>query len=294
MNKRLILSFALFFSAMVVFAGGQKDTGTSYEVPAQVPQRTVAGTIAVLEMLDYLGVDVVALPNTRREIDPKFESKFRIGMPMKPNMEKLKAAKPDFFITVTSLQASLEPQLKTANIKSVFLNTSNYKSFLESMKYLGKVYKKEAKADAYISQIKKSIEKVTAKNKGKKAPTVLVIFGTPSSMSFATSHSFVGSLVEALGGKNVWTDASKPMPYAPINLELVKAANPDIILRFAHVKPAESKKAYEKEFKNAFWTKLDAVKNGRVYDLGSKNFTVSGNIRVPEALEELSKYMYGN
>ncbi|MGF7108896.1 ABC transporter substrate-binding protein [Treponema pedis] len=313
MKNKLLLFFILVFSTAALFASGGKDDNLvadaqgsaskkkkaaastmteEYMMPSSMPKRTVAGTLAVLDMLDYLEVDVVAIPNTNNPINPKYESKQRIGMPMTPDMERLKAAKPDFFITVNSLKTSLEPQVKTAGIETVFLKTDTYSNYLKAMEYLGKVYGKEKKASEYVDSIKKKIDEVLNKNQ-KKSPKVLIIFGTPSSMSIAGENSFTGSLVKVIGGKNIWTDTKIKGPYAPMNLELIKAENPDVILRLTHVKPEESSKMFKKEFENEFWSKLAAVKNGKVYDLDNTYFAVSGNIHIKEALDMLENMIYG-
>lgn len=311
MKTKKFFIFALIFLGGLLFAAGNKEdvqssaskkgarqstvgqSGTeSYVFPAKVPSRSVAGTIAVLDMLDYLGVDVVAVPNTNRPINSKYENLPRIGMPMTPDMERLKAAKPDFFITVNSVKASLEPQVKSAGIETVFLKTDTYTNYLEAMNYLGKVYQKEQRAQEYEASIKEKIKSVLNKYPNK-SPKVLIVFGTPNSMQIATENSFTGSLVKVLGGKNIWTDEKLKGPYAPMNLELVKAENPDVILRLTHVNPQESSKMFKKEFQNKFWSKLDAVKNGRVYDLDNKYFAVSGNIYIPEAIDTLESMLYG-
>lgn len=316
--KRIVLFlFILICSGALLCAGGKKESSpdaqhsasgknavhtaadsaaqgsADYIIPEKVPTRTVAGTLAVLDMLDYLGVEVVAIPNTHYPVNPKYEALPRIGMPMTPDMERLKAVQPDFFITVDSLKASLEPQVKTTGIETVFIKTDVYENYLEAMKYLGKVYKKEAKAAEYETTIKKKVEAILAKHHGK-APKVLIVFGAPNSLFIATEYCFTGSLVSMLGGKNIWTDEKIRGPYAPINLELIKAENPDVILRLTHANPEASAKMFSKEFKNEFWSKLDAVKNGKVYDLDNKYFSVSGNIHIPEALDALDSMLYGN
>ncbi len=301
MKNKIILFFLLIFSAGILFAGGNKENAeteksnsANYIVPTEVPKRTVVGTVAMLDMLDYLEIPFVACPNTRRQIPSKYKNLPRIGMPMNPDMEKLKQVNPDFFITVNSLQAALEPKVKAAKINSVFLKTDSCYNFLDSVSYLGKVYKKEEKANAYIKEVKDKIAAVLKANKGEKAPKVLILFGTPRGLSIATEFSFVGDLVKVLGGKNIWTDTKTKSSYLPINMELIKASNPDVILRMTHVAPEMSRKMFKKEFSKDFWQSLDAVKNDRVHDLNNDFFMVSGNIHIPRALEDLNKFLYTN
>ncbi len=292
MKNKILMIFGLIFLSCIVWA--QDGTDGEYRIPETVPQRTIAGNIVVLDMLDVLGVDVVALPTTNRKIDPKHENKPRIGSPMNPNIEQLRAANPDFFVTTGNRDSALGEQLKAVNIPAAFVKTGSYTEFLDAMRYLGKVYKKQDKADAYIKNVEDKVAEIVKANKKKKKPKVLIVFGTPGSMSIATpDYSFTGNLVKIIGGKNIWTDDRVKNSYAPLNLELIKAQNPDVILRMTHVNPEESRKMFEKEFSNEFWAKLKAVKNGKVYDLDNQHFGVAGNIHIAEAVEILSKYIYG-
>lgn len=311
MIKKISFCFCVLFLSIALFANGKKEptedaqcssskkehmhkavnnSSTEYEFPSKTPQRTVAGTIAILDMLDYLGVDIVAIPNTNKNLNSKYMETPRIGMPMTPDMERIKLAKPDFFITTLSLKNNLEPQLKTIGVESAFLNLSTYEEYLKAMQYLGKVYKKEKKAKEYISRIEE--KNSTFKHNEKDSPNVLIVFGSPSSMSITTNKAFSASLVKLIGGKNIWQDTSSASSYVPMNLEFVKAANPDIILCLSHVKPSETHKMFEQEFKNEFWSKLSAVKNKKVFYLDNDYFGVSGNIHIPEALDMLEKMLY--
>jgi len=305
MKNKIIMIFCFIFLCGVLCAAGSTETSTKgdkgsdekmagYDTSAQVPRRTVVGNIVVLDMLDVLDVDVVALPTTRRKIDPKHQNKPRIGNPMNPDIEQLKSVDPDLFVTTGDPNSSFGEQLKAAGIPAAFLKTSTYNDFLDSMQYLGEVYKKQDKAEAYVQSVKNKVTEIINANRDKKKPKVLILFGTPGSMSIATpDYSFTGNLVKLIGGQNIWSDGKIRNSYAPINFELIKAENPDVILRMTHVSPEQSVKMFEKEFSNEFWSKLDAVKNGKVYDLDNEHFGVAGNIHITEAVEILSKYIYG-
>ena len=66
--------------------------------------------------------------------------------------------------------------------------------------------------------------------------------------------------------------------------------NPEIILRTAHAMPDDVRKMFFKEFKtNQIWSKFDAVKNNKVYDLDYKKFGMSAKFTYPEALKDLGK-----
>ncbi len=304
MKNKILMIFGLIFAGCMLFASGNKEGGKmdgktremyGYPVPASVPQRTAVGQIVVLQMLDMLDVDIIARPSTQREISARYKDKTEIGMPMRVDLEKLKEVNPDFYLASGGKGSPLEDQLKALGVPAVFLQTTTYTQLLNSMKYLGEVYQKQAKAAAYVKEVEDMVAKVKAANKNKKPLKVLIIAGFPNSMNIHTDNSFVGSLIKVLGAENVWTDNRVENTTVPMNLELVKDANPDVILLTSHGKAEDTAKMYEKEFQNnAFWQKIDAVKNKRFYSLDTRIFFIAGSPYIPEALETLGTYFYGN
>ena len=66
--------------------------------------------------------------------------------------------------------------------------------------------------------------------------------------------------------------------------------NQEIILRTDHALPDDVRDMFSKEFKtNQIWSKFDAVKNKKVYDLDHKKFGMSAKFSYPQALEDLGK-----
>ncbi len=302
MKRKIIFIVSLFCLSGLLFAGGRKDSNKpkqekpremyGYMVPASVPQRTAAGQIAILQMLDILDVDIVARPSTKREISERYKDKTEIGNPMRVDLEKLKEVNPDFYLS--SVISSDKEQIKALNIPAEFLHITTYTDILNAMKYLGEVYNKQEKAAAYVKGVEDVVAKVKAANQNKKPLKVLIIAGFPNSMSIYKDNSAVGSLVKILGEENIWTDNTIENPSVPMNLELVKAANPDVILLINHTDAEATAKMYEKEFQSDFWQKIDAVKNKRVYSLDTRVFFVTGSPYIPEALEMLGSYFYGS
>lgn len=257
----------------------------------EAPKRVIAGTVSIAEMLDKLGFeDVVGVPQSRYPLPERFKGASDIGRPMEPDVEKVTALTPDLFISVNSLQEANEKKLTDQGIKSLFVQTDSYEHVLETMMQIGKVLGKEAEAEAFVSETRTKAEEIIKSAEGKESPKVLFLFGSPKSIMVGTKESFTGSLMEALKIHNIADDLGLTGSFVPLNLENVVAANPDIILRLTHANPEESQKMLNKEFaENAIWKNMDAVKNGKVYDLDINVFSVSGNIKLVEALEALSK-----
>lgn len=315
--KKNILLVALMMVASLVLGGcGEKDglavnqgTGekgisnqeeiqevekVEKEEQKDIPKRTVAGTVAVLDMLDYLEVEMIAIPDTKVKLDEKYINLPNIGKPMTPDMELLKSVNPDIYISVTSLEADLKEKIEQNNIKTLFLDNSSYSTMLDSMETLGKLYGKEDISNKYVEDIEKKSKEIKEKVIGKEQPRVMVLFGSPKSIMFATNNSFVGSLIEELGATNVVDELGEfEDNYVPLSMENVLELKPDVILRLTHVSPEESRKMFEDEFaKSDIWKKLGAVKAGKIYDLDNHYFGVSGNIRILEAFQGLEEMLY--
>ena len=153
------------------------------------------------------------------------------------------------------------------------------------------MFQKEVEAAALIQQFERKVDAVLASVAGKAAPKVMILFGFPVNYLIATGASFVGQMVELLGGVNVVADAS--MAYANVNMEALIIQAPDVILRLTHGVRDEVIEMFEKEFvENPIWQQFEAVNQGRVYDLDDSKFNVSATLQTPEALEELASIIY--
>lgn len=259
----------------------------------KTPKRIIAGSVAAAELLNVLGLDLVAVPTTARILPEKYRSLPRVGSPMTPDMEIIKSLQPDVVVTDKSFEASLAPRFKNNNINSVFLSMNDYDDVAENILALGKAFGKEEVAGAFVLELKNKEASYNILNAGKVKPKVMIIFGTPESMQLATKESYVGDLVNRLGGINIADNLKVSGAYVPFSMEDVIKANPDIILRLSHTEPAVTKAIFDKEFaKNDLWKMTNAVKKDNVFDLDNVNFGVVANIRCAEALEILSNMLF--
>ncbi len=264
------------------------------EKDKEYPQRVIGGTVAVVEMLDLLGVEMVGVPNSRYTLPESCDNAERIGQPMNPDIEIVKSLNSDIFVSVSSLQPRLEKSLKDSNIESLFVNNNSYDDILNSIEMLGNAFGKETEAKGFIDKVNGKVSSILKDSEGKENPKVMILFGTPESIMFATDKSFVGSLVNKLDGVNITEEIGDfNEAYMPISMENALKTQPHAILILTHANPEESKKMFEKEFAdNEIWNNFEAIKNDKVYNLDNKYFGVSGNIRLVEAIESLAEMLY--
>ena len=107
----------------------------------------------------------------------------------------------------------------------------------------------------------------------------------------ATPSSYIGSLVELVGGNNLVQDSS--MPFVTYSKEELTKLNPEKILVMTHAMPEETKKALEKEMaSDATWQNIKAVKEGKVIYLDNNYFGMSANLKVIEGLDILKDIVH--
>ena len=151
-------------------------------------------------------------------------------------------------------------------------------------------------ATTLLNQLKQAEEAALA-NKTEQAPTVAIIFGAGDNFMLATESSYLGDLAKTLGAINIASeiDTNIESAYIQFSLEQILAQNPDYVLRFAHGNIEETSKMFDEAFdKNEAYQQLDAVADGKVYDLDSTIFNVSANLKVTEAITKLGEILYGN
>ena len=157
----------------------------------------------------------------------------------------------------------------------------------ETIITLGERFNKEEKATELINSINKKEEEVERLNDDSENVDVLVLFAAPGSTMIATSKSYIGSLVEIAGGRNIIEDTSSS--YVTYNKEELTKLNPDKILVMMHAYPEETKKALEKEFAtDTAWQSIPAVTEGNIVYLDSNYFGMSANLKVIEGLRNAS------
>jgi len=266
--------------------GAQKE-----ETETEGQKKVVASSVAVVQILDALGVPMVGVPTSSYELPESVADAVEIGNPMSPDLEVITSLEPDVIVSVDTLSADLQSQFDTVGADSLFVNLSSYDGLKETITTLGDYFGAGDKAAEIIAGFEEKETAVSAAVEGKENPSVLIIFGASGSFMVASEETYVGDLVKRGGGENVIEDA--PAAFSPVDMEYLADKNPDYILFMAHANPEESLEAFKTEFEtNEAWQNFDAVKNDRVVALPTSYFGMSANLLAPEALEKLVEILY--
>ena len=267
--------------------------GGEVAVEADSEEVVVATSVAVTEILDALGVKVSGVPQTSYELPKSTEGAVEIGSPMSPDLEIIKSLNPTVVVSVDTLGSDYMELFTQNNIPSEFVSLESLDGLKEAINTLGKRFGKEAEAESILANLEAKEKEVAEKSAELESPEILVLFAAPGSTMIATSKSYVGSLVEMVGGKNIIADNSTS--FTTYNKEDLSMLNPDKILVMVHALPEETQAALEKEMAtDAAWQNIEAVRNGDVVYLDSSYFGMSANLKVIEGLDILSDIVHGN
>ncbi len=298
MNKKIMktaLTFGLLLSVFAVCGEkteASKEMQTDQAFETEMPdRRVIADSVAVVEILDELGIPMVGVPTSEYDLPDSAADAVRIGSAMTPDMEIVASLDADVFVSVESLKDSLDEQLKQLGLECIYVNLDSYDGLLEAVQTLGGVFGEYDRAEALTAELEGGKEEILASVEGKESPTVLIIFGAGTSFMVCSEDTYVGSIAKAVGAVNVIQDAVAA--YSPVDMEYLAAMNPDYILLMAHASPEESLEALDNEFSsNEAWQNFDAVKEGRIVTLPIGTFGMSANLEAAEAMEQMAQILY--
>lgn len=258
--------------------------------------KVVAATVSATQVLAELNAEVLGVPATSQTLPDGYQDLPQVGQAMNPDLEIVASLNPDLFIMDASFKSSVEERLTEYGLNTFFFETGTYTAFLNSINELGNAINRQDEATTLLNQLKQAEETALA-NKTEQAPTVAIIFGAGDNFMLATESSYLGDLAKTLGAINIASeiDTNIESAYIQFSLEQILAQNPDYVLRFAHGNIEETSKMFDEAFdKNEAYQQLDAVADGKVYDLDSTIFNVSANLKVTEAITKLGEILYGN
>ena len=253
----------------------------------------VATSVAVTEILDALGIKVSGVPTTSYDLPESTEGAVEIGNPMSPDLEIIKSLSPTMVVSVDTLGTDYMNLFIENNIPSEFVSLESLDGLKETIITLGEKFEKNNEAKALVEVIESKELEVKEKADALEKPEVLVLFAAPGSTMIATEKSYIGSLVNIVGGKNIIEDNSTA--FTTYNKEDLAMLNPEKILVMVHAMPEETKAALEKEMaSDPAWQNIKAVKEGKVTYLDSEYFGMSANLKVIEGFDILSDIVHSN
>ena len=254
LKKLVLLTVVGVLGVSLVSCGSKTDgnTGASKEnketsVVEEQTEVVVGTSVAVVQILDKLGVKVAGVPTSSYDLPESTKDATKVGNPMSPDMEIIKSLSPDLVISTDTLGDDYEELFKSNNIPSIFVNLDSVDGLRETIKTLAEKFNKIENGEKILAELdekEKSLKEV-ASEKGES--NVMVAFAAPGGVSMlATGESYVGNLVEMVGAKNIISDTTGP--FVTYNKETLSQMSPDIVLVMTHALPEQTQKELEKHW----------------------------------------------
>ncbi len=205
----------------------------------------------------------------------------KVGAVMTLNLEKTLSLRPDLFITTDGNPRFYERLDRLSQAQIVQLSSVTLSSVAQNILDLGQVTGREAQAEQLAGRIRAGIAQMTRKaaTRSRKPRVFYMVWGEP--LITAGPGSYLDDLIRTAGGENAVRGLPTGNPYPPYSWEALVAADPDVILAPAHLKPTLDR--LRKTQKG-----MKAVRSGRIVLLDDDRVSRPGP-RVLEALDDVSR-----
>lgn len=249
----------------------------------KIPEKIISLSPATTEIIFALGLGDKVVGNTDYcDYPEEANTKDKIGGFENPNLELILSKEPDIVFTAAGIQEEVIKKLEEVNITVVCLDAETIEQVMDNILLVGKITGTDSQAEEIVNDIKERMDIVIQAVKGKPMPSVFFeVWDDP--LMTAGSGSFIDSLINLAGGKNVASEMTEK--YANYSLEKLLEADPDYYLLNNHAhRPEEVKE------RNSF-KELKAVQENRVFAIEDDLVTLPGP-RIIEGLEEIARIIH--
>lgn len=224
-----------------------------------------------------LGEDVVNLGNTKQL-----------------SLELLLSAQPDLILASTNTRQNLEWQdtLEAAGIAVAYFDVADFDGYLRVLKLCTDI---NGRPDLYETNglaVRDQIDAVLAKRQGEPSPTVLCMRASASAITVKNSRDNVlGEMLHTLGCVNI-ADSNDAL-LEDLSLEYILQADPDFIFIVQRGDDTEGMREHVARTleSDPAWSRLTAVREGRVYFMDKNLYNLKPNHRWGEAYEKLEEIL---
>jgi iron complex transport system substrate-binding protein len=254
-----------------------------------------------------LGVNLVGAPDPTKTLqglglDHKHRGVEDIGAVLTPpNMEKVITLKPDLILGTTRNRDtySLWSHIAPTVLLKVQSNGDWKKPFMPAAKALGKTETAKRLMDNYNARLTKFKQKIGSRLKKTVVSVVRLI---PQTINPLTKGAFSGVILEDAGlirppsenldAKATQKKAGNPVGYN-ISPEVLTQIDGDILflVRYGFKDPAQSKIAVNKLMAEPLWSKLNVVRQGKVYIVDDYYWLTGSYISANRVIDDLFRYI---
>lgn len=253
-----------------------------------IPVRVISLAPSYDETLIELGLkDKIVGVTTSSDYLEELKTVERVGVYMKPNIEKIVSLKPDLVLATSFIgeKAAVE-KLTVLGIRVLVFEMQKTEDIFAGIKQLGDIFKVQKRSEALLGRMNAVISQTRDKTQKLSCPRVYVETGYAPLFTCGRG-SFIHDLIEMAGGKNIAGEINQPFPR--ISSEFVLSKDPEVII-LPYMGRDFGKEALKK--RNG-WGNVSAIKTGRIYDdIDSHVITIPSPRLIVYGLPELLKKIH--
>jgi iron complex transport system substrate-binding protein len=261
-----------------------KDSKGKEVVIEKEPKRVISVAPSVTELIYALGKGDELVGRTDYDDYPEQVKNVQsIGSLTDPNVEKIIELKPDVVVASTHFKDDVAKKLEDLGIKVVVLyNAKDFNGAYDSINTLGQIINAQDNAKNLVASMKKKIEDVKEKVKGKETPKTYYVVGFGKDGDYtATGDTFIGQMIEMAGGNNIAKDGAG----WKYSLEKIIENNPEYIVI------SKNFGMKDQFISTAGYKELSAVKNNKVIEIDDNLLNRQGP-RLADGVEALAKILH--
>ena len=267
-------------AAAEVPAGSIKvQTAHGEAVVPQNPERVAVYDLGAVDTLSKLGVKIGASVDAQRlaYLDAPLKDAVKAGTLFDPNYEALNAYKPQLVIIGGRMAKAHDELAKIAPTIEMTIDSNRMRqSADERIDAYGKIFNKQAEADALKAEINQAFAAAKASAEGKGSGLVLLVNGGKLS-AFGAQSRLGGWIHGDIGIKPVDASIKEGSHGQPVSFEYVKEKNPDwlfVLDRTAAI--GEEGQAAKDVLDNPLIAETTAWKKGQVVYLPPETYLATG------------------
>ncbi len=318
------LSF-LFLSAAAILSGCSRERVESQpptRATAQIEQKTGILDTWPVEVVDSLGrkVTLARLPERIVSLAPSnTEILFAVGAgrqvigrtsfdnypqearsiasiggmtPKTINLEAVMAQRPDLVLATSGVQEPIIGSLERLKLVVVALDATDFAGVARNIRLVGRVTGNTGRADRLATDFldrAAAVDRRVASRKSPRPKVLFLLYEDP--LMTAGPGTFIGQMIEAAGGSNVFRDVTTRFP-RPSEEEILERAPEVILSTYGDMNPGgpDDEGRRKRIRSRAGWAKIPAVRENRIAFLNEDLINRPGP-RLVEGLEAVAEIL---
>lgn len=253
------------------------------------PSRIVCLTEETTETLYLLGCGdrVVGISGFTVRPPEARKTKPKVSTFTEADFEKIVALKPDLVLTFSDLQAEITRELMLRGITVVGFNQRTVAEILRTILLVGSLVGKHQEAESLVERLKQGLEKI--RERAYALPRRPRVYFEEWDNPLISCICWVSELIEIAGGEDIFSEF-RSVPHAKgriVSPQQVVERNPDVIIGSWCGKKFRPERVVQRQG----WDAINAVRNGKVFEIKSAVILQPGPAALTDGVEHISQIL---